>query len=716
MIFGYTKTKILETTLVSALTTLCTQPAFATDKPQGTLQEVFVTADFYSSTALDFTSSVTVLGEESIKQTQAQHLEQLLALVPNVNYATGASRGRFIQIRGIGERSEFIEPVNYSVGVLIDGIDFTGISTAATTLDIQQVEVLRGPQGTLYGANALAGLINIVTNGPSENTEGNAQVTAGNYDSYAVSAAVGGSLSDSVGYRLAGKTYQSDGYIDNTYLNADDTNNFDETALRGKLSIEATSTLDLGLTVFYADIDNGYDVFNYESLRQTRSNEPGHDRQETVAAAISSDWKIDDSVSMEVNISHANSDIEYGFDEDWRNPEFCIVETCTFGPDGYHTAFDNYRRDNRNTSIDLRLVSSQPAQASNWVIGLYHRNQDNDLDKTYTYDGFPTVFSSEYNTKNTAIYGDWSYPLTDLLIVNIGGRVEARDARYRDSDAFGFSTDETLWGAKASLSYRVNDQQTIYGTISHGYKPGGANSNSAIPEAFREYDTETMINYEIGLKGMYLENALQTQIAVFYQDRRDIQTDSAIVDCTSLPCSFDDYLANAATGNNYGLEAQIVYSASGMLEYYASIGLLETEYGNYINFQHIRADESSGTGFNMSGREQPHAPSYQFVVGVNLAPAETILINVNLEGKDDFLFSNDHDVQSAPYTLANASVDYLVDGWTLTVWGKNLLDKDYQNRAFGTFGNDPRNGYSSNGPYFQQGDPRTYGFTANYSF
>ena len=128
------------------------------------IEEVIVTADFYQTPLLQVNGSVSVFNAEQIQQRSADHLEQLFNLAPNVNYASGASRGRYIQIRGIGERSQFIDPVNPSVGVLIDGIDFTGISTAASLLDVAQVEILRGPQGTLYGANALAGLVNITTN------------------------------------------------------------------------------------------------------------------------------------------------------------------------------------------------------------------------------------------------------------------------------------------------------------------------------------------------------------------------------------------------------------------------------------------------------------------------------------------------------------------------------------------------------------------------
>ena len=123
-----------------------------------TLEEVIVKAEYRRVSVLELPTSITVFDRQDIDRRNAVHLEQLLNLAPNVNLSSGASRARFIQIRGIGERSQFVEPINPSVGLVIDGMDFTGIGGAANTLDIQQVEILRGPQGTLFGANALAGI------------------------------------------------------------------------------------------------------------------------------------------------------------------------------------------------------------------------------------------------------------------------------------------------------------------------------------------------------------------------------------------------------------------------------------------------------------------------------------------------------------------------------------------------------------------------------
>ena len=139
-------------------------------------------------------SSLTVVSEEVIRSRAAQHFEDIIQAIPNVNYAAGSNRARFFQIRGIGERSQFINPVNPSIGILIDDVDFSGAGSIATMLDVAQVEVLRGPQGTRYGANALAGLIYMRSAEPTADFDGRIQVQAGDDGMLAGGVAVGGGL------------------------------------------------------------------------------------------------------------------------------------------------------------------------------------------------------------------------------------------------------------------------------------------------------------------------------------------------------------------------------------------------------------------------------------------------------------------------------------------------------------------------------------------
>ena len=163
---------------------------------EAVLEEVIVTAGFRDTPLLDQPSSTTVLTGEDIRQRSAQHLEDIVNVAPNVNFASGASRARFFQIRGIGERSQFQEPLNPSIGFIVDGIDFSGLGTAATLFDARQVEILRGPQGTYHGANALAGLINIRTGAPQDTPGLRMEASAADYGTWSAGIVGTGPLVD----------------------------------------------------------------------------------------------------------------------------------------------------------------------------------------------------------------------------------------------------------------------------------------------------------------------------------------------------------------------------------------------------------------------------------------------------------------------------------------------------------------------------------------
>ena len=175
----------------------------AQDNSPVTLDTVKVNADFRELDLQQIPSAITVVGEDDIQKRNADHLESILSLAPNVNYSAGASRGRYFQIRGIGERSQFVDAVNPSVGLIIDGVDMTGLGGAATLFDVQQVEILRGPQGTAFGANALAGAINIKSKQPTKETEGYIEAEVGNYGKQTLGTAVSGPLSNSIQGRFA---------------------------------------------------------------------------------------------------------------------------------------------------------------------------------------------------------------------------------------------------------------------------------------------------------------------------------------------------------------------------------------------------------------------------------------------------------------------------------------------------------------------------------
>ena len=153
-----------------------------------------VSGDFHKRTLNETTSSVSIIDQNAMQQRNAQHLEDTLNSFANVNFSGGTSTARFIQIRGMGERSQFVDPISPSVGLIIDGIDYSGLGTAASLFDINQVEVFRGPQSGRFGVNAMAGLVLLDSVQPSENFSGQFELSAGNYDERMGGLALGGQL------------------------------------------------------------------------------------------------------------------------------------------------------------------------------------------------------------------------------------------------------------------------------------------------------------------------------------------------------------------------------------------------------------------------------------------------------------------------------------------------------------------------------------------
>ena len=686
------------------------------------VEEIIVTSSFVPVGLQDLPASVSVIGGDAARARGAVHLQDVLNTAPNVNFSAGASRGRFIQLRGIGGRSQFVDPVNPSVGLIIDDIDVTGLGGAATLLDVQQVEILRGPQGTRYGANALAGLVNIRTQDASDTLEAYTEAGWGRYDSWYAGGAVGGPLGNTLKGRIAWRQNRSDGTVRNDFLGRDDTNNIDEQTLRAKLQWQASDTLALTFSSLYFNADNGYDGFSLDNTRYTLSDEPGQDRQETAAASLKAEWQGLSFATIEAIFSYTNSNLEYGYDEDWSYTGLCAGTSC----DGWeYSSTDNYQRGRKSRRVELRALSTESGRLfghTAWVAGIYYDRENTDLARQFTqFNPFieNATFSSDYEAENLAFYGQLSQPLGERINVTLGGRWERFEADYRDELGISVRPDEDLWGGQFSVEYLASDTTMIYGLLSRGYKAGGVNGDAlgkaktqALPisvlsfiEQRLEYDTETLLNWELGLKGSYWNDTLTTRLALFYMDRKDIQLQGWYNDGPL----FVGYTDNASDGSNYGIEWETDWQVQQNLALFANLGLLNTKIDDFVV-----NDADCACLVDKSGRQQAHAPAYQFNVGAQYDFATGLFARIEIEGKDEFYFSDSHDQQSRRFELFNASVGYRSQQWEMSLWGRNLSNKDYEVRGF-YFGNDPRKFYA-NEAYYQFGEPRVFGADLRYHF
>jgi iron complex outermembrane receptor protein len=659
---------------------------------ENTIEEIIVTADFRARNELQMATSVTVMTEAVIKSRSAQHFEELVNAIPNVNFASGSNRARFFQIRGIGERSQFVAPINPSVGFLVDNVDFSGAASIATMLDVEQVEVLRGPQGTRYGANALAGLINVKTNDPEDEFSANLKLGAADYNTQMISAMVTGPLADTVSARLAVGSNRSDGFYENSFLQTKRNNAQDEQTIRGKLSAEMSENWQLDLSLSHVDIDNGYDAFTLDNSRTTLSDEPGRDKQESLALAMNSSWELN-SFDLDLIVGLAESDMEYSYDEDWT---FAGIH-----PDGYMSR-DSYIRDRETQSIELRFLSNDNSRlfsdSTQWLFGLYTLSSDESLRREYTY--LASDFRSEFAFDTAALFFQLDSSLSENLTLETGLRVERRNTTYSDSELLDYSPSETLWGGRIAAKYLLDSNTMAYVSVARGYKAGGFNTDGTLDADLREFGEEFLIEYELGIKSSLLENKLHLKGAVFHDDRHDQQVKSSTGRIRANGSTeFVDFIGNAAEGTNNGVEFEAIWYPSEQLGLTASFGLLDATFDSFINSENE----------DLSGRDQAHAPSYMAHLAADYSLGAWSL-SVSLDAKDNFYFSDSHNVQSDPYELLNMNLSYSSENWSLSFWGRNLTNQDYAVRGFffGEFGNDPRKGYAPE-PYVQFGEPRMIG-------
>ena len=671
--------------------------ALSTPATAQEIDEIIVYGDLRESEIENVPTSVTVLDESLIRQRNASHFEEMVAAAANLNLSNGASRARFFQIRGVGERGQFTEPLNPSVGLLVDGVDFSGIGGISTLFDVEQIEVFRGPQGTLYGANALAGLISLRSHAPQHEASGRFRLEAGDYGVRSLGAAYGGSLSDSVAFRTSLASYAGDGYIHNTHLGTHDTNDLDELTWRGKLRVDLSDNASLDVNLGFVDINNGYDAFSLDNDRRTRSDQPGADLQESLFGSLRLEV-ASELFDTEVSIASAKTDIEYGYDEDWTYDGF--------HPWGYSST-DQYNRDRDTLTAEIRLTSSEAGSLfdgrGDWVAGLYMLRQQVDLLRVYTY--ADSNFASSFEIQRLAAYGRVESDLSERGRLTLGLRLEAHESDYSDTGDLAYNPDENLVGGRIAYDYALSENWFGYASLSHGYKAGGFNLDGSLDESLRQYDAEFLNNYEIGLKGQSPDAGLRMRLAVFRMDRDDVQIGSSTTLVRADGSSeFIDFIGNAAEGVNQGVEAELSWSPSERVQIMGSLGLLNSEYENYIN----------GNGEDLGGREQAHAPGYQYHLAANVGLLENLGLTLTLEGRDEFYYSDSHDARSRAYDLFHSSLNWDWRDFSFSLWGRNLTDENYFVRGF-FFGNDPRDGYVGH-RYTQLGEPQRFGLTLSRDF
>jgi outer membrane receptor protein involved in Fe transport len=688
---------------VVAVTLLAAAQAQSQSPPP---DEIVVTADFRRQSVEQLPASVSVLDSAQIQAAGVQHFEELIREVPNLNLSGEGSRARYFQLRGVGELEQYEGSPNPSLGFVVDDIDFSGLGSIGTLFDIERVEVLRGPQGTRYGANALGGLIYMRSMPPTDEQEWRLEATTGGDGARALGAAVGGPINDELGYRASVQRYESDGFRDNVFLHRDDTYNRDELGAHGKLSWRPGDDTTVDFAGLYVDVDNGYDAWAVDNGWRTYSDKPGRDAQRSVAASARVDTDLGGLELVSIT-GVADTDAVFSFDADWGNAAYWTPYVYDF--------ITTNNRERRTYNQEIRLLSKPGAIANgkgDWLMGVYalDLSESNDhLD--FGDDGFSILDNpvvSDYDATNVAVFGQVRLDLNDRLELTAGLRAERRDADYADTAGNRFAPKDDMHGGELALGWRLAQGRSTYLKLARGYKAGGFNVSlagadfSAIdnftPDEI-QFGPETLTSLEGGWRMTTADHRLHADVDLFYARREHQQIKIPVQLTLGDPSTFLLVTENAERGEHHGLEATLDWRATERVSLSAAVGLLHTEIRKFARFPELE------------GRAQAHAPDYTFSLGAEYRALSGWWGRADVSGMDGFFYDYSYDIKSPSYALLNVSAGRDFGPWSVKLWGRNVLDKEYFVRGF-FFGNRPPDFTPE--LYTRLGDPRQYGVTFRY--
>ncbi len=722
----------------------------AVQAQESMLEEVVVTAQKRSERLIEVPISITTLSAETIEQSGVRELKELGDLTPNLMISQNSDFGTNIVIRGVGANSRNIG-FDSRVGVYLDGV-YLGQSPAANQglVDLAQVEVLRGPQGTLFGKNTVAGAISLTSVKPGDEFEGSVGVIVGNYDNLEVQGSVNVPLTDTTSIKFYGNSTTRDGFVDNLF-NGDQANERDAVSGRVHLRSELSSSLEMNISADYMEQDRL--GFNGEPLTDTFGfflPEEGKDEyefsQQTVledkelkGASVSFDYETEGGYLLKSITAYRDSEITYDADPDYDSAEFLgVIYTDTY----------------EQTTQEFQIISPDDSNFK-YVAGIYYYQQDSATDRD-AIPGLGTVFfpgagvevpilafgidptrkavdiDGTVETESYAIFANGTYDLTDRLTLGVGFRYgeETKDVDWNidgsNSGAFRIATTTVVdsrtddsFDPTSRLNYAVFEDSYIYGRVSTGSKSGGYNLdfiNVDQVEAGIEFDQETVTSYEVGYKGEFPDQNLRVGVALFYSEFEDYQVNQ-YVDLGGGRTALS--ITNAAEVITQGVEIDVTYQPTVNLQLTAALGLLDAEFDSFPG--------GDAEGGDASGNKLPYAPELTASLGAQYyyplpAIESSLLLRADYSYTDGYYItaSNDEghtlaDGSEVPfgevdsYGTVSARIGLVSDAenWEVSVWGRNLTDSDHQNYSFRDFFGTILGGYAM---------PRTYGVEAKYNF
>jgi len=680
------KSKIIISTITALSLSLIAQ--------ETKLNDVMVTATKQGDKKISAISgSVSVIDEFKLNDFNIDNSTSLQNMIPSfyITKTGPAAMETFASLRGIAGSMSGIP----SVGFYVDDVYYSGLDM--NLFDVERIEILKGPQGTLYGRNSEAGIINIVTKKPQQYDSGSIGIDYSSFNTLKTDISINKVINENMILRAAMRYSKTDGYFTNKYTNSD--------------TISKNTNKDVRVSLYNKINDKADIVISYDKQKNDAPNHAEftdfdlkHLRKNTNVDYLGSSKKDADGLNLKVNYDAKNMKVVSV--TSFRNEKYDVANDIDFSPMDLMDL--NFNKDVENISEELRFISNEK-DGIEWIGGLFLLSEK-DKREYHTRMNFANMGmgvpaetlhqKGKTETTGAALFGEMSSNFEDIKVTlglrydrekknftyfqqGTGGTGVLTSMGYPNQNGTKSDTFDA-WLPKLSISYNQYHNFTPYFTLSRGFKSGGFNDSENMGSSFKP---EFTTNYELGFKSSLLDN-LQLNTAIFYIDWEDMQVEVPTASGTSV------YTNNAAKASSKGIEIEIDYIPTDGLNITMGTSYIDATYDDY------KEGASDYTNKNVVD-----SPKITLNFGANYRMENGFYIGANYSKFQDVYFDKEN-TKSQSYGITNAKLGYEEEDYDFYIYGNNIFDEEYITRAFEV--NDTW--------YARAGDPQSFGVAVKYRF
>ncbi|WP_084813641.1 TonB-dependent receptor [Desulfogranum japonicum] len=638
----------------------------AEETTETTLEPIVVTAQKREESIQEVSMGISAFTGQIVEDAQIESLSDLADLVPGLMvFNEGGPGMNTPSLRGLHAP---YDTLTLSTGLFIDGVPVQSVLGFENTfLDIERVEVLRGPQGTLYGKNTEAGVINIITRQPGNDFQGSLSANIGtwlsseNDDSLTQAYTVklsGPILKDKLFIGIAGKFSQNDGIIENTFTGeaADDREKWFG---RAHLRWTPTGQMDVSFIATQLQYNNGaafmnmgeYGAQHYNlpapAYRKVSSNLQGENNSSDQSQSLKVDYEINDAFALTSVTSRRVYNDEAVSDFDFTSATLM------------HT-----KKDSKFTTLSQELRLSYDNGGVKWLTGIYGDKDEANWNINMDYGSMTSVTDRDIDGNTYAVFTNLTYPLSQQFSLVGGLRYESTEKELQDHVSTKQADDS--WDAitpKLALEYRPVPETMTYLSVSKGYRSGGFNFQ-ATDSAYYTFDEEQLWSYELGVKNTFFNNRLIANASVYLMDISDMQVSENI-------SAISSYVTNAGKATGKGVELELMAKLTSGLSVTAGLGYTDIEFDD---FKDVSGD--------YEGNTTTYSPEYTFNIGGQYRWENGFYARADLIGYGEMYFDKANKYKRDPYQIVNAKIGYETEHFDLYLYGKNILDEEYDSYGY----------------------------------